>query len=188
MNENRLKKVKLSSGELDFGTISRGKCVFFMFRDGERNNYYGPDEQTNKLSRDFDGFEDYCTSQGISSDDRGVYHFGVNNYLCNGAWASVNFNIPGIIKVMVKADDDADFHEIVAGSDYRFSNNVKIKLAYKYEVHPRTIVVIPIRPEIPPLLKDNLLFSSSLQLVFLHSLILVDPIHQLAHAGGGFAS
>lgn len=130
MNENRLKKVKLSSGELDFGTISRGKCVFFMFRDGERNNYYGPDEQTNKLSRDFDGFEDYCTDQGISSDDRGVYHFGVNNYLCNGAWASVNFNIPGIIKVMVKADDDADFHEIVAGSDYRFSNNVRIKLAY----------------------------------------------------------
>ena len=56
-----------------------------------------------------------------------------------------------------------------------------------YEVPPRAVVVIPIRLEIPPLLRDNLLFSSSLQLVFLHSLILVNPIHQLAHAGGGFA-
>ena len=57
-----------------------------------------------------------------------------------------------------------------------------------YEVPPRAIIVIPIRSEILPLLRDNLLFSFSLQLVFLHSLILVDPIHQLAHTGGGFAS
>ena len=37
LNENRVKMVNLSSGELDFGTITRGKCVFFMFRDGEDN-------------------------------------------------------------------------------------------------------------------------------------------------------
>ena len=57
-----------------------------------------------------------------------------------------------------------------------------------YEVSPQAIAVIPVRPEIPPLLKDNLLFSSSLQLVFLHPLKLVDPIHQLAHTGDGLAS
>ena len=57
-----------------------------------------------------------------------------------------------------------------------------------YEVSPQAIAVIPVRPEIPPLLKDNLLFSSSLQLVFLHSLILIDPIQQLAHTGGRLAN
>ena len=57
-----------------------------------------------------------------------------------------------------------------------------------YEVPSWAAVVIPIRPEIPPLLRDNLLFSSSLQLVFLHSLILIDSIHQLAHTDGGLAS
>ena len=57
-----------------------------------------------------------------------------------------------------------------------------------YEISPRTFAVIPIRPEIPHLLRDNLLFSFTLQLVFLHSFILIDAIHQLAHTGGGLAS
>ena len=57
-----------------------------------------------------------------------------------------------------------------------------------YEISPRTVAVISVRPEIPPLLRDNLFFSSTLQLVFLHSFILINPIHQLAHAGGGLAS
>ena len=57
-----------------------------------------------------------------------------------------------------------------------------------YEISPRAVAVIPIRPEIPSLLRDNLLFSSTLQLVFLHSLILIDLIHQLVHTGGGLAN
>ena len=57
-----------------------------------------------------------------------------------------------------------------------------------YEISPRAVAVISIRPEIPPLLRDNLLFSLTLQLVFLYSFILIDLIHQLAHTGGRLAS
>ena len=57
-----------------------------------------------------------------------------------------------------------------------------------YEISPQAIVVISVRPKIPPLLRDNLLFSLTLQLVFLYSFILVDLIHQLAHTGGRLAS
>ena len=56
------------------------------------------------------------------------------------------------------------------------------------EISPRAIAVISIRPEIPHLLRDNLLFSPALQLVFLYSFILINPIHQLAHTDGRFAS
>ena len=55
------------------------------------------------------------------------------------------------------------------------------------KVSPQTIVCVPIQPEIPHLLRDNLLLSSTLHLVFLYPLILVDPVHQLTHAGGRFA-
>ena len=57
-----------------------------------------------------------------------------------------------------------------------------------YEISPRTVAVIPVRPEIPPLLRDNFLFSSTLQLVVLHSFIFIDLIHQLAHTSGGLAN
>ena len=57
-----------------------------------------------------------------------------------------------------------------------------------YEVSSWAIAVISVRPEIPPLLRDNLLFSFTLQLVFLYSFIPIDLIHQLAHTGGGLAS
>ena len=56
-----------------------------------------------------------------------------------------------------------------------------------YEISPRAVVVISIRPEIPPLLGDNLLFSFTLQLVFLDSFIFVNSVHQLVHTGGRFA-
>ena len=61
-------------------------------------------------------------------------------------------------------------------------------LQLPYEISPRAIVGISIRPEIPPLLRDDLLLSLTLQLVFLYSLVLINPIHQLAHAGGKLAS
>ena len=56
------------------------------------------------------------------------------------------------------------------------------------EISPRTIAVISVRPKIPPLLRDNLLFSLALQLVFFYLFILIDLIHQLAHTGGRLAS
>ena len=57
-----------------------------------------------------------------------------------------------------------------------------------YEISPRAIAVISVRPEIPCLLRDNLLFSLTMQLVFLYSFILINSIHQLAHTGGRLAS
>ena len=45
-----------------------------------------------------------------------------------------------------------------------------------------------VRLEIPLLLRDNLLFSLTLQLVFLYSFILIDLIHQLAYNGGRLTS
>ena len=56
------------------------------------------------------------------------------------------------------------------------------------EISPRAIVDVSIRPEILPLLKDNLLLSLALHLVFFYLLVLIDLIHQLAHAGGRLAN
>ena len=56
------------------------------------------------------------------------------------------------------------------------------------EISFRATVDVSIRPKIPPLLRDNLLLSLALHLVFFFSLVLIDPIHQLAHAGGRLAS
>ena len=57
-----------------------------------------------------------------------------------------------------------------------------------YEISSRAVAVISVRPEIPSLLRDNLLLSLTLQLVFLYSFILVDSIHQLVHTGGRLAN
>ena len=57
-----------------------------------------------------------------------------------------------------------------------------------YEISHRVVAVVSIQPKIPPLLRDNLLLSLTLQLVFLFSFILVDSIHQLAHTGGKLTS
>ena len=56
------------------------------------------------------------------------------------------------------------------------------------EISPRAIAVISVRPEIPPLLRDNLLLSLALQLVFLYSFILIDSIYQLTYTSGRFTS
>ena len=56
------------------------------------------------------------------------------------------------------------------------------------EVSPRAVAVISVRLEIPHLLRDNLLLSLTLQLVFLYSFILIDPIHQLVHTSGRLAN
>ena len=53
------------------------------------------------------------------------------------------------------------------------------------KVPPGSIIVVPIRLEIPPLLRDNLSLACPLLLVFLNPLILVNLIHELVHAGVG---
>ena len=57
-----------------------------------------------------------------------------------------------------------------------------------YEISPQAIAVMSIRPEISPLLRDNLFFSLTLQPIFLYSFIFIDLIHQLAHTSGKLAS
>ena len=56
------------------------------------------------------------------------------------------------------------------------------------EISPQATVSVSIQPEIPPLLRDNLLLSLALYLVFFYSLILIDLIHQLGYVGGRLAS
>ena len=56
------------------------------------------------------------------------------------------------------------------------------------EISPRAIVDVSVRPKIPTLLRDNLFLSLALHLVFFYSLVLIDPIHQLAHTDGRLAS
>ena len=56
------------------------------------------------------------------------------------------------------------------------------------KVPPGLIIVVPIRLEIPPLLRDNLSLSFPLLLVFLNPFVLINPVPKLAHIGNRFAS
>ena len=49
------------------------------------------------------------------------------------------------------------------------------------EVSLRSVVIVPVQPEIPRLLRDNLSLTFPLLLVFLNLLILVNHVHELAH-------
>ena len=51
------------------------------------------------------------------------------------------------------------------------------------KISPRSVVIVPIRPEIPLLLRDNLRLAFPLLLVFLNPLILINLVHELAHIG-----
>ena len=49
------------------------------------------------------------------------------------------------------------------------------------KVSPRSVVVIKsVRPEVPPLLRDNLCFTFTQLLVFFNPFILVDLVYELA--------
>ena len=52
----------------------------------------------------------------------------------------------------------------------------------------RPVIVVPVRPEIPPLLRDYLSLSFSLQLVFFYSSLFINPIHQLLYTSDRFTS
>ena len=56
------------------------------------------------------------------------------------------------------------------------------------KISSRLAKVIPFRPKIIGLGGDGLLLSPSLQLIFLHPFVLVDPIHQLMNVGNWFTS
>ena len=52
----------------------------------------------------------------------------------------------------------------------------------------RSAVFVLVRPEIPPLLRDNLSLSLPLLLVFLDPFILINSVHELAYTGGRLPS
>ena len=56
------------------------------------------------------------------------------------------------------------------------------------EISHRTVIVVAVRPEIPPLLRDNLILSFPLQLVFFHFFVFVNPVHKLTYAGDRLVS
>ena len=49
-----------------------------------------------------------------------------------------------------------------------------------------SIIVVAVRPEIPPLLRDNLTLSLALLLVLFNLLILINLIYELAYTGNKF--
>ena len=51
-----------------------------------------------------------------------------------------------------------------------------------------SVIIVSVRPEISPLLKDNLSLTFPLLLVFLDPFIFVNPIHELTHNGDRFTS
>ena len=54
-------------------------------------------------------------------------------------------------------------------------------------VSPRLVVVFKsVRPEVTPLLRDNLCFTLTQLLVLFNPLILVDSVHELAQVGDRF--
>ena len=69
-------------------------------------------------------------------------------------------------------------------TDY-FSSS-KSKMPRK--IFPRSIVIVPIRPEIPSILRDHLSFPLPLLLVLLNLLILINMVHELTHTPNWFPS
>ena len=60
------------------------------------------------------------------------------------------------------------------------------------KILPGSVIVVSVRPEIPPLLRDNLTLPLALLLVFLNPLILINAIHKLTNTsyrllGQGFS-
>ena len=51
-----------------------------------------------------------------------------------------------------------------------------------------SIIVVSVRPEVSPLLRDNLSLFLPLLLVFLNPLILINSVHELAYTGSRFPS
>ena len=54
------------------------------------------------------------------------------------------------------------------------------------KVSPRPVIVVAIRPEIPPLLRDNLSLPLRFLLVFLDLLILISSVHELMYTASKF--
>ena len=62
------------------------------------------------------------------------------------------------------------------------------RLRLPSKIPTRSTIVVTVRPEIPPLLRDNLVLSLALLLVFFNPLVLINSIHELAYTVDRFPS
>ena len=62
------------------------------------------------------------------------------------------------------------------------------RLRLPSKIPTRSTIVVMVRPEIPPFLRDNLVLSLTLLLVLFNPLVLVNPIHELAYTVDRFSS
>src|SRR6266568_1824230 len=69
---------------------------------------------------------------------------------------------------------------------YRINNLGVRRGRLANKVPPWSVVIITIRPEIPPLLRDHLGLSFPLKLILLYPFVLFYSVHQLAHTGDRF--
>ena len=94
---------------------------------------------------------------------------------------------------------------LVRPSEERFVLNLLQNLMHRFSEHctnrlgvgrpwlfstisSRSVIIESVRLEISHLLRDNLYFTFSLLLVFLHPFVLINPVHKLAHTSKRFAS
>ena len=56
------------------------------------------------------------------------------------------------------------------------------------KVFSRSVIIVPIHLNIPPILRDHLSLLFPLQLVFFYPPVLVNPIHKLTHTGNMLTS
>ena len=54
------------------------------------------------------------------------------------------------------------------------------------KISPRSVVIVPIRPEIPSILRDHFGFPLPLLLVLLDPLILINTVHELTYTPNQF--
>ena len=66
-------------------------------------------------------------------------------------------------------------------SEYSIDHLRGCKLRLPSKIPTRSTVVVTVRPEIPPFLRDNFALSLALLLVIFNLLVLVNPIHELAY-------
>ena len=71
-------------------------------------------------------------------------------------------------------------------SEHRLNHLSRNKARLPSKNSSGLIIVVYFRPEIPPILRDNLTFSLTLLLVLLNLLILTNLIHELAYTGNRF--
>ena len=66
-------------------------------------------------------------------------------------------------------------------SEYNIDHLRGCKLRLPSKIPTRSTIVVTVRLEIPPLLRDNFALFLALLLVLFNPLILVNPIHELAY-------